>query len=157
MIFGLILVSRRRSATIVGIAASGDNPPRRNGIRCRVKPSASIASAPLSTRVATCTSKPALRAARAIGSRLSKNAKSSLTTYSNRRGGAEVSKVIQFTSTYRSRKSPGWSVSRLLNLRFNEGTSHEFKIAHGKQPVGTVILFSRCHPGERRRSDWFRH
>jgi len=42
--------------------------------------------------------KAGFRAARAIGSRLSKNAKSSLTTYVIVAGGAAVSKVMHFTS-----------------------------------------------------------
>src|SRR5437763_16266521 len=59
--------------------------PRTNGMACSAKPSCSIARPPSVTRVATCTSNPASRAARAIGRRCDRKAQSSVTTY-NRRG-----------------------------------------------------------------------
>ena len=59
---------------------SGESRPRTNGTGCSTKPSASIAAAPSTTRVATWTSKPASRAARAIGRRCERKYQSSVTT-----------------------------------------------------------------------------
>ena len=50
---GLMRPVTCRRAKIDGMADNGEIPPRRSGMGCSVKPSASIALPPVLTRVAT--------------------------------------------------------------------------------------------------------
>src|SRR5580698_341045 len=70
-----------RMALMAVRADHGERLPRRNGIGWSWNPSARMVSARPLTRVATCTSKPASLAARAIGKRCDRNAQSSDTRY----------------------------------------------------------------------------